>query len=95
MRAAALTSVQTKVKVRPIAILLMHALTILIGDDWDELERKAAKGLWTLTCWGDNASLTRFTADKKRVEAGKGHESDNSDRPKKAKSKAKPVPKKR
>ncbi|KAF9821701.1 hypothetical protein IEO21_00547 [Rhodonia placenta] len=47
---------------------------IRIGDDWDELERKAAK------------------ADKKRVEVGKGHESDDSDRPK-AKSKPKPKPK--
>ncbi|KAF7796890.1 hypothetical protein EIP86_008075 [Pleurotus ostreatoroseus] len=35
------------------------------GEDWDELERKAAK------------------ADKKRVETGKGHETDDSDRPKK------------
>ncbi|THH01723.1 hypothetical protein EW026_g1029 [Hermanssonia centrifuga] len=35
------------------------------GDDWDELERKAAR------------------ADKKRIETGKGHESEDSDRPKK------------
>ncbi|KAL1947960.1 hypothetical protein VTO73DRAFT_13684 [Trametes versicolor] len=44
------------------------------GDDWDELERKAAK------------------ADKKRIETGRGHESDDSDRPAK-KSAAKPKPK--
>ncbi|EMD38571.1 hypothetical protein CERSUDRAFT_113749 [Gelatoporia subvermispora B] len=42
------------------------------GDDWDELEKKAAK------------------ADKKRVENGKGHESDDSDRPKKSAKSAKP-----
>ncbi|KAI0086290.1 FACT complex subunit SPT16 [Irpex rosettiformis] len=35
------------------------------GEDWDELEKKAAK------------------ADKKRIETGRGHDSDDSDRPKK------------
>lgn len=57
-----------------------------LGDDWDELERKAAKcedisavGFLTLTC---------FTADAKRVEGGrKAKDSDDSedDKPKKKK----------
>lgn len=63
------------------------------GEDWDELERKAAKcksnfNLQVSTNW------TNSTADKKRVEGGqgKGDDSDDSDRPKKkapAKSKSK------
>ncbi|KAH9946256.1 FACT complex subunit SPT16 [Epithele typhae] len=38
------------------------------GQDWDELEKRAAK------------------EDKKRIENGRGHESDDSDRPKKKKA---------
>lgn len=41
-------------------------------------------------CLWSTADLA--VADKKRVEVGKGHESDDSDRPK-AKSKPKPKPK--
>ncbi|KAI0747959.1 FACT complex subunit SPT16 [Daedaleopsis nitida] len=44
------------------------------GDDWDELERKAAKD------------------DKKRTETGRGHDSDDSDRPKRAPAKSKGKP---
>lgn len=52
------------------------------GEDWDELERKAAKGQCLVSQYHLHM-LTFATADKKRIETGKGHESDDSDRPKK------------
>ena len=62
------------------------------GEDWDELERKAAKCKAVLISSGHEPALISITADKKRTEGGrKDDDSDDSDRPKKkapAKSKA-------
>ncbi len=64
------------------------------GEDWDELERKAAKCKAHLISNGHEPELISTTADKKRTEVGlKGDESDDSERPKKkapAKSKHHP-----
>lgn len=68
------------------------------GEDWDELERKAAKcacSFFLVTGFAYALVLTSFVfnvADKKRAELGKGHGSDDDDdddRPKKS-AKAKP-----
>lgn len=61
-------------------------ITFLKGEDWDELEKKAAKckaNLFPKVQVATNCS--NFTADKKRVEGGrtKDDESDDEDRPKK------------
>jgi hypothetical protein len=78
-------------KVHPIVAALTMSLTgKRSGEDWDELERKAAKCKAHLIAIGHE--LISTTADKKRAEGGhKGDESDDSDRPKKkAPAKSKP-----
>lgn len=70
------------------------------GDDWDELERRAAKCEW-ISRVVDSASVTFLAADKRTQETKKvkGNESDGSDaRPKKkappkGKASAKPTTK--
>ena len=55
------------------------------GEDWDELEKKAAKCLcYSSVVPFESSRSTSSIADKKRAEAGLGHGSDEeSDRPKK------------
>ena len=63
------------------------------GEDWDELERKAAKCKAHLISSGHEPELISTSADKKRAEGGrtKDDESDDSDQPKKkAPAKSKP-----
>lgn len=59
---------------------------ILLGDDWDELERKAAKCKIPCYCAWFCDSTCYFTADQKRAEGGRKGDSDSEDdHPKKKK----------
>jgi hypothetical protein len=94
MREAALTlMMRAKVKCILAAALTMCLTWKRSGEDWDELERKAAKCKAHLTSSGHEPELISTSADKKRTEGGrnKDDESDDSDRPKKkAPAKSKP-----
>ena len=58
---------------------------MISGESWDELEKRAAK----CTCIEEEQCVDVVLmhsfdlADKKHAENGKGHDSDDSDRPKK------------
>jgi hypothetical protein len=55
------------------------------GDDWDEMERKAAKCEGFSAFLLVSANLLHLIADKKKLENGKGHRSDDDDSPRKKK----------
>ena len=57
----------------------------ILGDDWDELEKKAAKCVY-FSYLLDYSPLMRETADKKRVEGGGGASDSDDDKPKKKKA---------
>ncbi|KZT26342.1 FACT complex subunit SPT16 [Neolentinus lepideus HHB14362 ss-1] len=59
------------------------------GEDWDELERKAAKCKSFGSITVSPSLIPVLLADRKRAESGRGHDSDDSDaKPKKAPAKA-------
>jgi len=55
------------------------------GDDWDEMERKAAKCKRYPSCPLACVDVLRLSADKKKLENGKGHRSDDDEVPRKKK----------
>ena len=65
-----------------------HLFTTRIGDDWDELERKAAKCKFCIATGSFTQYRRSYTlaADLKRADGGKKDNSDSEDnRPKKKK----------
>ena len=55
------------------------------GEDWDEMERKAAKCECLYSFLFVHADPLRFSADMKKLENGKGHRSDDDDPPRRKK----------